>query len=257
MKAPPLGARGRPDPQGRPGYLHLGTAHPGDIDSPRGERIANGAHFINAVDAVTQFQAVVAAPSLAPERVCEALRPALTQTFPFAVINCHVANSSKLLSPAFFGMLQELGIGLSRSQRSGDNSLAKAKNAVVRRHFGAAPIPAGCCGDLNGFALGALYEHLNFHHPCCFASERADARGKVRRVYRPQDVMTPFEKLRSLPDAASHLRPGVTMEQLRGTELRMSDLESGLCLQQEERRLFGRIAKSVREAARREFPLLG
>ena len=49
---------------------------------------------------------------------------------------------------------------------------------------------------------------LNFHRPCLFATERADAKGKVRRTYRRADVLTPLEKLKSLPDAAGFLREG-------------------------------------------------
>jgi hypothetical protein len=39
--------------------------------------------------------------------------------------------------------------------------------------------------------------------------------GRIKRVYRPKDAMTPLDKLASLPEAAKHLREGVTLEDLR------------------------------------------
>ena len=47
-----------------------------------------------------------------------------------------------------------------------------------------------------------------------FASERQGANGRVQRVYRAADVRTPYDKLRSLPNAEVHLRPGVTFADL-------------------------------------------
>ena len=61
---------------------------------------------------------------------------------------------------------------------------------------------------------GHLSPFLNFHRPCLFATERVDARGKVRRTYRREDMRTPLEKLKSLPDAARFLREGITFERL-------------------------------------------
>ena len=37
----------------------------------------------------------------------------------------------------------------------------------------------------------------------------------IKRVYRPRDAMTPLDKLASLADAASFLRPGVTLLELQ------------------------------------------
>jgi len=50
-----------------------------------------------------------------------------------------------------------------------------------------------------------------------FATELADSKkpGRIKRVYRPRDAMTPLDKLTSLPDAARFLRPGVTLAELQ------------------------------------------
>src|SRR5216684_498442 len=52
-----IGERRRPDPQGRPGYLRVDTVHQGDkLDGSK------GVYHINAVDEVTQWEVVGAAP---------------------------------------------------------------------------------------------------------------------------------------------------------------------------------------------------
>lgn len=47
-----IGARRAPQPDGRPGYIHIDSVHQGDLDG------AKGIYHINAVDCVTQFQLV-------------------------------------------------------------------------------------------------------------------------------------------------------------------------------------------------------
>ena len=39
-------------------------------------------------------------------------------------------------------------------------------------------------------------------------------------------MMTPFDKLKSLPDATRYLKPGITLEQLDAAASRMSDNEA-------------------------------
>jgi len=41
-----------------------------------------------------------------------------------------------------------------------------------------------------------------------------DHRGKVKKTYPYEEVMPPYEKLKSLPEAESYLRPGITFEKL-------------------------------------------
>lgn len=48
----PLGQRRKPTPEGKPGYLRIDSVHQGDLDGKK------GVYHINAVDEVTQFQAV-------------------------------------------------------------------------------------------------------------------------------------------------------------------------------------------------------
>ncbi|MCY4610201.1 MAG: integrase, partial [Gammaproteobacteria bacterium] len=67
--------------------------------------------------------------------------------------------------------------------------------------------------------------------------------------YRPQDLRTPYEKFRSLPDAASFLRPGVTLEQLALQARRLSDNDSAARLLRERKKLFEPILAHLASAA--------
>jgi hypothetical protein len=48
--------------------------------------------------------------------------------------------------------------------------------------------------------------------PCYFATEEIDAKGKIRKRYPHQLIMTPFDKLKSLPPLTFNLRPDITLE---------------------------------------------
>ena len=41
-----------------------------------------------------------------------------------------------------------------------------------------------------------------------------DPKGKIRKTYPYEMVRTPYERLKSLPQAESYLRPGTTFEKL-------------------------------------------
>ena len=76
---------------------------------------------------------------------------------------------------------------------------------------------------LNGYHKDFLNPYINFHRPCFFPVTVIDHRGKVKRTYPYEEVMTPYEKLKSLPKAESCLRPGITFEALDAIANQMSD----------------------------------
>ena len=81
----------------------------------------------------------------------------------------------------------------SRPRRSNDNALVESKNgSVIRKHLGYGHIPGRHAGRLNAFNREVLSPYLNYHRPCYFPSEEVDAKGKVRKRYRRQDIMTPY-----------------------------------------------------------------
>ncbi|MCE2560178.1 MAG: hypothetical protein J4F98_16730 [Acidobacteria bacterium] len=84
---------------------------------------------------------------------------------------------------------------------------------------------------------------LNFHRPCLFASEVTDTKGRTRKRYRYKDVMTPFEKPRSLPEVEQYLKPGVTIASLEHHAGAISDLDAAVALKRARARLFELIAR--------------
>ena len=143
-------------------------------------------------------------------------------------------------------MLDKLRVEFTRSRprRSNDNGLAETKNgAVVRKLFGYEHIPQRHASRFNTFCVEYLNPFLNFHRPCLFATEVADAKkpGRIRRVYRPKDAMTPLDKLASLPNAAKHLRPGITREELHKLARALTDVQAAEELNEARAALFRRI----------------
>ena len=90
-----------------------------------------------------------------------------------------------------------------------------------------------------------LNPFLNFHRPCLFSTDVPDPRkpGRIRRIYRPKDAMTPLDKLASLPDAATFMREGITLEDLRQRACALTDLQAGEELNEARAALFRRVVK--------------
>ncbi len=151
-------------------------------------------------------------------------------TLPFVVLGFHADNGSEYVNHTVAAMPDKLHVPdftKSRARRSNDNALVEGKNAsVVRKWFGHDHIPQHFAPRVNAFSRDVLTPYLNHHHPCLFATEVRDDNGKVRRRYRRRDVATPYEKLKSLPDAERFPEPGVTFAELDKVALAMSDLEA-------------------------------
>ncbi|WP_425153879.1 hypothetical protein [Candidatus Palauibacter sp.] len=150
-------------------------------------------------------------------------------------------------------MLEKLHISeftKSRPRRSNDNALVESKNgAIVRGWLGRAHIPADHAPAVNGFLRDHLCPFLNFHRPCLFPSEVEGPRGRIKKRYRQQDVATPYEKLKSLPDAENFLRDGVTFEQLDKTAAATSGLHAAKAVRVARRQLFRDLADAGTSAA--------
>ncbi|MHA1394301.1 MAG: hypothetical protein ACTSRZ_12415 [Promethearchaeota archaeon] len=50
-------------------------------------------------------------------------------------------------------------------------------------------------------------------------------KGKIKKKYRYQDYMTPYEKLRSIPDVRKYLKESITFEMLDKITKRYTDNE--------------------------------
>jgi len=235
-----IGERRKPRPDGRPGYLRIDSVHQGDLDGIK------GLYHINAVDEVTQWQVVFSVPKIS-ERFLIPCLEALLRSFPFVIRGFHSDNGSEYVNHQVAALLDKLNVEFtkSRSRQTNDNALAESKNGtVVRKHFGYAHIPAAYADQVNQFAVEVLTPYLNFHRPCFFPETVIDAKGRQRKRYPYQNLMTPYEKLKSLPDTQAVLKPDVTFEQLDAIAFAESDNAAARRLQSARAALFQSINTS-------------
>ncbi len=238
-KAANIGVRKAPAPEGRPGFIRIDSVHQGDLDGIK------GLYHINAVDCVTQWQVVATVQTISEAHLLPVIEQMLEQ-FPFEILGFHADNGSEYVNHRVAEMLDKLRIEFTRSRprHSNDNGLAETKNgAVVRKLFGYEHIPQRHAARFNTFCREYLNPFLNFHRPCLFATELADPKkpGRIKRVYRPKDAMTPLDKLASLPEAASFLREGVTLEHLRALATALTDVQAAEELNEARLALFRRV----------------
>jgi hypothetical protein len=127
----------------------------------------------------------------------------------------------------------------SRSNRSNDNAQAESKNAsIVRKHFGYSHIPQRFAPLVNDFCRAHLNPYINFHRPCLFAHTIIDKKGRQRKRYPYSLMMTPYEKLKSLPNAEQYLKPSVSFSQLDALAAAISDNDAATHLNDAKTRLF-------------------
>ena len=178
---------------------------------------------------------------------------ALIESFPFVIRGFHADNGSEYINHRVARLLGKLHVQeftKSRARRTNDNALVESKNAsVVRKHLGYAHIPGRCAQPVNHFTHNVLSPYLNFHRPCFFPTEQIDATGRLRKHYRYEDMMTPYDKLKSLPDADHYLKPGIDLQQLDVIANAMSDNEAARHLNQARAELFRSINNTQQPAA--------
>ena len=241
-----IGKRRRPRPKGRPGFVRVDTVHSGDLG---GEK---GVYVINMVDEVTQFQQRAVVPRITEHFMVPVL-VALVGALPFRVLGFHADNGSEYVNHRVAAMLNKLHIEeftKSRPRRSNDNALVESKNGnVVRRWLGHSHIPEHLAPQANAFLRDFLSPFLNHHRACLFAVEVEAANGRRRRKYPQELVMTPYEKLRSLPGADGFLKPGITFEQLDAAAHAATDLEAAQEVQRARKALFRLVANALNPAA--------
>jgi transposase InsO family protein len=240
-----IGERRKPDPKGMPGYIRIDSVHQGDRD---GEK---GVYHINVVDEITQWEMVVSVEGISEAYLMPALGSLLNQ-FPFSILGFHSDNGSEFVNKQVSGMLNKLLIDFtkSRPRHSNDNGLVETKNgAVVRKELGYTHIPKQCAQLLNEFNREHLNPYVNFHRPCFFPVPVMDHRGKIKKTYPYEEVKTPYEKLKSLPQAEKYLHAGVTFEALDAIAYQMSDNEFAERKGKARLDLFRQINKSVKRAA--------
>jgi transposase InsO family protein len=241
----PIGQRRAPTPDGRPGFIRIDSVHQGDQDGVK------GLYHINAVDCVTQYEIVATCERLSEAYLLPVLE-GLLAGFPFLVLGFHADNGSEYINYTVAELLEKLRIEFtkSRPRHSNDNGLAETKNgAIVRKHLGYGHIPQRFAAQVNTFCQDFLNPYVNFHRPCFFAETVTDSKGKTRKRYLLKNMLTPYEKLKSLPKAKDFLKPSVTFEHLATIAAAMSDNEAARRLNEARTRLFQTIHRRSKHAA--------
>ena len=241
-----IGERRKPAPNNRPGYLRVDSVHQGDFDGIK------GIYLINAVDQVTQFEVVCAVEKIS-ERFLVPVLEALILAFPFHITGFHSDNGSEYINYRVAAMLNKLNVTeftKSRARQTNDNALVESKNgSVVRKHLGYGHVPGRFAHAVNDFTFNVLSPYLNFHRPCFFPEVFIDDKGRQRKRYPYAALMTPYEKLRSMPSLTDFLKPGVTLETLDALAFQTSDNDAARRLNQARDKLFQTINISRHSAA--------
>jgi hypothetical protein len=216
--APKIGDRRKPFPNGNPGFIRVDTVHQGDNGKEK------GVYHINTVDEVTQFQFIGATPYISEKYLLPILKK-LIDFYPFKIIEFHSDNGSEFINHVVCDLLNKLLIKLtkSRARKTNDNALVEGKNAsTIRKWIGYGFLGKEKASQLNNF-YSLFNEYLNFHKPCAFAESKSDEKGKIRKYYPFENYMTPFQKLKSLPDYGAFLKNSVSKISLEKIASRYTD----------------------------------
>jgi transposase InsO family protein len=241
----PIGLRRKPCPNDQPGYIRIDSVHQGDQDKRK------GLYHINAVDDVTQFQIIVTVERISERYMLPALEQILA-AFPFNIKGFHTDNGSEYINYTVAQLLEKLRIEFtkSRPRHSNDNALAESKNgSVVRKLYGYGHIPQHHADDFASLNQQQVYRYVNFHRPCYFPSITIDKKGKQRKQYRYDDMMTPYEKFRSLPEPGQYLKEGSTLKQLDAFANEMNDNDAAEQLNSAKQQLFKQLHERLKIGA--------
>lgn len=240
----PIGERRKPNPQGKPGYLRVDSVHQGDFEGVK------GVYLINAVDEITQFEFVGAVARIS-ELFLLPMLTSMLEFFPFVIRGFHSDNGSEYVNHRVAKLLSKLHVEFtkSRSRHSNDNALAESKNAsVVRKHLGYQHIPSHHAQAVNTFTVEYLTPYLNFHRPCFFARIRTNNKGRIEKLYRYEDMMTPYDKLKSLPEAHTYLKPNASFPALDALALSITDNQAVERVNKARTKLFDQIRHTRKRA---------
>lgn len=240
-----IGERRKPQTNGQPGYIRVDTVHQGDQDGVK------GLYHINAVDEETQFEVVCAVEKISERYLIPVLEQLLDQ-FPFVILSFHADNGSEYINQHVAKLLKKLLIELtkSRARQSNDNALVESKNgSIVRKHLGYSHIPQRRAPLVNQFHQDYLNPYINYHRPCFYPVTKVDAKGKQRKTYPYEAMMTPFEKFMSLTRRSQYLKPGVTLKQLNAIAFAITDNEAAKRLKKAKHQLFKTISEQENQAA--------
>ncbi len=181
--------------------------------------------------------------------------PALEQllmAFPFKIKGFHTDNGGEYINYSVAPLLEKLRIEFtkSRPRHSNDNALAESKNgSVVRKLYGYMHIPQHHADDFASLNQKQVYRYINFHRSCYFPSIVIDKKGKEGKRYRYEDMMTPYEKFRSLSKPDQYLKKGITLKQLDAFAKEMNDNNAAEQLNSAKNQLFKQLHERLKLGA--------
>ena len=230
------GERWRPGPYERPGHLRVVLA--GQRGAPND---LGGLYYLNLVDEVTQYQFADAVEHLDGASLARIL-DALQQTLPFSLHDFHASAGAGAAARATAARLQALHGGEhSEPQARGDSDSGQAErpDVAIDRPGDGGIVDDRYVEQVHALARSVLAPYLNYHRVCRYPRRRAGPGGRTRGRRRDADLMTPYEKLKSLRGAAACLIPGTTFAQLDAIASAMSDNEAARALMEASDRLLG------------------
>lgn len=171
------------------------------------------------------------------------------EEFPFIIKGFHSDNGSEYINATTAKLLKKLLVEFtkSRARHTNDNALVEGKNAaVIRKFLGYVHIPKKYAEVMNVFNYKHLNTYINYHRPCFFPEIKIDKKGKERKQYLYKNMMTPYDKLKQLPDAEQYLKPGIMFKQLERIAMQYTDNEAAKRLKQARYKLFKTIFEQER-----------
>ena len=166
----------------------------------------------------------------------------------FRIVEFHADNGSEFINRVVVRLLNKLLITLtkSRPRHCNDNALVETKNgAVLRKWMGYQFIEQKHAKKINEFYFGCFNEYINYHRPCGFATRLQDQKGKVKKIYRPDDFQTPYEKLKSISESNKYLKEGISFATLDKIVYSKTDNEMAAAVQKHRSRLFEQISPVI------------
>lgn len=109
------------------------------------------------------------------------------------------------------------------------------------KQFGYQHIPQKFAKEMNDFNFQFLYPYINFNCPCFFPEIVTNKKGKEKKKYEYKNMMTPYDKLKSIPDAETYLKKGFTFEILNQKATELTDNACADLLKEQRILLFNQI----------------
>nr|VFJ53606.1 MAG: hypothetical protein BECKFM1743A_GA0114220_101172 [Candidatus Kentron sp. FM]VFJ59232.1 MAG: hypothetical protein BECKFM1743C_GA0114222_102412 [Candidatus Kentron sp. FM]VFK09622.1 MAG: hypothetical protein BECKFM1743B_GA0114221_101102 [Candidatus Kentron sp. FM] len=106
-------------------------------------------------------------------------------------------------------------------------------------------IPQKWAPVINEFLLNFLNPYVNYHRPCFFADTTTDPKGKQVKKYPYKNMMTPYEKLKSLPNSQNYLKSGSSFQTLDSVAYAITDNQAAQQMNEAKSKLFQTINGQV------------